>query len=240
LNFVNNFADLSQELAEELLALVDQEGPLDRDEARDLCKLLQDNVTKIASHGKRADGIVRAMLLHSRGKAGDMVESNINTVVDEHCTLAYHGLRARDASVRVDVERHLSEAVKPFLCAPQDMARVILNLVGNACEAAWERARGDDAHPAKVTVRTEPWEKGVRITVRDNGPGVPLDLQKKIFEPFFTTKPPGVGTGLGLSISFDILRAHGGELRLESVPGDYAEFQVYLPYEGASAPMGQR
>lgn len=233
LNFVNNFAEIAKEIAGELSALVEKNEPVDRSELRELCELLQENMVKIVHHGKRADGVVKSMLLHARGQSKDVIEGDLNAVVEEYCNLAFHGLRARDPSLTVRFEKDLCPQVKSFRFSPQEIARVILNIVGNACEAAWERAKQDPSREAVVSVTTKHMGPGVRVVVRDNGLGVPEDIRKRIFDPFFTTKPPGKGTGLGLSISFDILRAHGGDLHLDTVSGEFAAFQICLPYEGS-------
>ncbi len=235
LNFVTNFAELSTELFDELrAALAAHSGAIPAPALGEITALLDDialNIRKINEHGKRADSIVRGMLLLSRGKAGERMPVDINTLVAEYVQLAYHGLRAADATFNVKLETTFDPAVGQLEVVPQDLSRAVLNIVNNACYAAFaaRSARGAGFTPA-VSVRTRAEEGWIAIIVRDNGMGVPAALREKIFTPFFTTKPSGKGTGLGLSISYDIVvHAHHGELVLDTVEGEYSQFTLRLP-----------
>jgi two-component system, NtrC family, sensor kinase len=235
LNFVNNFADLSVELLDELKETgepaVASLGEDTRAEIDEIVQLLTGNLQKIAEHGRRADGIVKSMLAHSRGGSGDWQLTDINALVDEALNLAYHGARAQDQNFNITMERECAPNVGPIELVPQDMMRVFLNLFGNGFYAADKRRRetGDGFRPVlKVTTRDLGGE--VEIRVRDNGTGIPLELREKLFQPFFTTKPTGEGTGLGLSISWDIVtQQHGGTIKVDSEEGEFTEFTVRLP-----------
>jgi two-component system NtrC family sensor kinase len=220
LNFVNNFAELSAELLEEL------ETVKNEDERVELTKTIRQNLLKINEHGKRADGIVKSMLEHSRSGLAEKQETNINQLCEEYVNLAYHGKRATVPDFNCSIEKYFAPDLLLINAVPQDISRVILNLVNNAFDAMKEKS------DAKLEISTEainqPFQ-GVRITVRDNGAGIPEEVQQKIFEPFFTTKPTGQGTGLGLSLSFDIIKAHGGQIEVESTDGKGTEFIVTLP-----------
>lgn len=223
LNFINNFAELSIELADELLQYLQSDDPDALAEARELAATLQGNLEIVARHGKRADGIVRGMLQHARGQEETRQLLDFNALVQEYADLAFHGHRARAPQVQVEVRRHLDPAVKQVLGSAQDLSRMLLNLIGNACEASV-----DQGQPGKVDVTTRDLGHGVQLRIQNTGSGVPADLAKRIFEPFFTTKPPGSGTGLGLSISHDIVCSHGGTLELTNLQP--AEFTVEIPY----------
>ncbi|MFO1081244.1 MAG: GAF domain-containing protein [Reyranellaceae bacterium] len=237
LNFVNNFASLSVDLLDELRELA---GPafatLDgerRAEIDETMALLIGNLGKIAEHGKRADGIVRSMLSHSRGGTGDWQESNLDSLVEEALNLAYHGARAQDPEFNVTLERDLAAAGTPIELVPQDVTRVFLNLFGNGFYATRKRrqaAAGDPSWRPTLTVATRDLGEAVEMRVRDNGTGIAPDVREKLFQPFFTTKPTGEGTGLGLSISWDIVtQQHGGTIEVTSEPGVFTEFTVRLP-----------
>jgi signal transduction histidine kinase len=235
LNFVNNFAELSTDLFTELRAVLTANAAgIPAPAQAEITGLLDDlalNIRKINEHGKRADSIVRGMLLLSRGKAGERMPVEINTMVAEYVQLAYHGLRAMDATFNIKIETSFDPAVGTLEVVPQNLSRAVLNIVNNACYAAFSArtARGAGFTPT-VTVRTQAEHGWIAIIVRDNGMGVPAALREKIFTPFFTTKPAGKGTGLGLSITFDIVvREHHGELLLDSVAGEYAQFTIRLP-----------
>jgi signal transduction histidine kinase len=238
LNFVNNFAELSVDLVKELREelgshqdLFDQET---QDYIEEILQDLEQNSSKINEHGKRADSIVRGMLLHARGKSGDFQPVDINALMDEYAKLAYHGLRAQDSNFNIDLKTSYDQSIGPVELVPQDISRVFLNIVNNACYATNEKKKtaGDDYHP-QVSVVTRNLGDKVEIRIRDNGTGMPPEVVKKIFQPFFTTKPTGQGTGLGLSISFDILNSHQGEMRVETEDGQYTEFIVTLPKKQA-------
>ena len=211
LNFVNNFAALSVDLLSELketaapgfAALTDDQ----RAEVDDVSAMLTSNLEKITEHGKRADGIVKAMLEHSRGSSGERRMVDLNALIDEALNLAYHGARAQDQSFNITLERDFGEGIAPIEVNPQDMTRVFLNIFSNGFYAATRRARngGDAGFVPTLKVTTRDAGEAVEIRVRDNGTGIPADIRDKLFQPFFTTKPTGEGTGLGLSITYDIV-----------------------------------
>ncbi len=235
LNFVNNFADLSVELLDELkqaaAPAVASLGADTRAEIDEIVEMLTGNLAKIAEHGRRADGIVKSMLAHSRGGSGDRQAVDINALVAEALNLAYHGARAQDQNFNITLEREFDRNVAPIELVPQDITRVCLNLFGNGFYAADRRRReaGDGFRPVlKVTTRDLGGE--VEIRVCDNGTGIPPEIRDKLFQPFFTTKPTGEGTGLGLSISYDIVtQQHGGTIDVDSMLGEFTEFTIRLP-----------
>jgi two-component system, NtrC family, sensor kinase len=238
LNFVNNFASLSVELLDELKGVAEPVLAGMSEDARaefgETIEMITSNLDKIAEHGKRADGIVKSMLSHSRGGSGDWQESNINALVEEALNLAYHGARAQDKEFNVTLERDMPEA-KPIEVVPQDITRVFLNLFGNGFYATKKRRLGGAgaSYRPTLTVSTRDLGQAVEVRVRDNGTGIPADVRAKLFQPFFTTKPTGEGTGLGLSISYDIVtQQHGGTIEVESEPGSFTEFTVRLPRSG--------
>ena len=194
--------------------------------------MLTGNLEKIAEHGRRADGIVKSMLEHSRGVSGERREVDLNALVDEALNLAYHGARAQDQSFNITLERDLNNAVAPVELVPQDMTRVFLNLFGNGFYAANKRQRdGVESNFRPVLkVMTNDLGDTVEIRIRDNGTGIPPEIRDKLFQPFFTTKPTGEGTGLGLSISWDIVtQQHGGTIEVDSRLGEFTEFAIRLP-----------
>ena len=236
LNFVNNFAALSVDLLSELketaapgfAALTDDQ----RAEIDDVSAMLTSNLEKITEHGKRADGIVKAMLEHSRGSSGERRMVDLNALIDEALNLAYHGARAQDQSFNITLERDFGEGIAPIEVNPQDMTRVFLNIFSNGFYAATKRARngGDAGFVPTLKVTTRDAGEAVEIRVRDNGTGIPADIRDKLFQPFFTTKPTGEGTGLGLSITYDIVtQQHGGSIAVDSKVGEYSEFTIRLP-----------
>jgi signal transduction histidine kinase len=236
LNFVNNFASLSVDLLDELkqtaapgFAALDADR---RAEIDDLTATLTGNLEKINEHGRRADGIVRSMLEHSRGSSGERRPIEINTLVDEALNLAYHGARAQDQSFNITLQRDLGAGIAPITLAPQDVTRALLNLFSNGFYAARKRQRTAAApgFEPTLTVATRELGEAVEIRVRDNGIGIPTEIKEKLFQPFFTTKPTGDGTGLGLSISYDIVtQQHGGSIAVDSKVGEYSEFTIRLP-----------
>jgi GAF domain-containing protein len=239
LNFVNNFAGLSVELLDELKETADPGiATLDEDtraEIDEIVAMLTGNLAKIAEHGRRADGIVKSMLEHSRGVSGERREVDLNALVEEALNLAYHGARAQDAGFNITLERDLDPAAAPIELAPQEITRVFLNLIGNGFYAANKRARGNGeaGYRPTVGVSTRDLGEAVEIRVRDNGTGIPPESRDKLFQPFFTTKPTGEGTGLGLSISWDIVtQQHGGSIEVDSREGDFTEFTIRLPRHG--------
>ena len=234
LNFVNNFAKLSDELLHELEEVLQE--PIKalndevRDEAEDLLKTVRENLIKISDHGKRADSIVKNMLLHSRDGPSERRSASINAVVEEALNLAYHGLRAENSNFNIEIVKSLAADTGDIECYPQDLLRVFLNLINNGMYAAHKRREDENGDfSPKLWLTTQTDGDLVTIQVRDNGKGIPPEIQEKIFTPFFTTKPAGQGTGLGLSLSYDIVsKQHGGELTVNSTPGEFTAFQVAL------------
>lgn len=227
LNFVNNFSELNTELLQELEEEL-KKGNLDQ--AVPLIHDLVENEKKVAHHGKRADAIVKGMLQHSSRGSGVKEPTDINALADEYLRLAFHGMRAKDKSFNATIKKDLDSSIGTIPVIPQDMGRVILNLLTNAFYAVTEKRKAlDGAYEPTVAVSTKKTNGKIYIKVKDNGNGVPRAIADKIFQPFFTTKPTGQGTGLGLSLSYDIVKAHGGELRLETKEGEGAEFLIVLP-----------
>jgi signal transduction histidine kinase len=231
LNFVNNFSDVNKEMLEELK--VERLKPnAERDESLldDLINDVIANEEKINHHGKRADAIVKGMLQHSRKSSGQKEPTDINALADEYLRLSYHGLRAKDKSFNATIETDFDKFIGKINVIPQEIGRVLLNLFNNAFYAVNEQKnRNLVSYEPKVSVTTKKSENSVYITVRDNGNGIPQKIIDKIFQPFFTTKPTGEGTGLGLSLSYDIIKAHGGEIKVESEEGEGSEFLIELP-----------
>jgi signal transduction histidine kinase len=243
LNFVNNFAGVSAELLGELKeALGPTMGGLPAEacaEVEDLVTTLNGNLSKIAEHGRRADGIVKSMLLHSRGGSGERQNVDINSLIEEALNLAYHGARAQDKEFNVTIERDLDSNLGPIEMVPQDITRVFLNLFGNSFYATKKRQQdgkvSEDYRPV-LRVVTRSLEDKVEARVRDNGVGAPADVQAKMFTPFFSTKPTGEGTGLGLSISYDIVtQQHGGTITVESRVNEFTGFVIQLPHKPTRA-----
>jgi two-component system NtrC family sensor kinase len=245
LNFVNNFSGVSAELIDELRDTL--KGPLDdkaRAEINELTDTLRSNLDKIVQHGKRADTIVKNMLLHSREGSGEHRVVDINALIEEGLNLAYHGARAEKQGFTVTLERSLDPAAGAADIFPQDITRALLNLILNGFYAATKRkaeANDGDYEPT-LTAATRNLGDRVEISIRDNGIGIPPDVKDKIFNPFFTTKPAGEGTGLGLSISHDIIvKQHGGSIEVDTQPGQFTEFKIILPRTGATiAKSGER
>jgi signal transduction histidine kinase/HAMP domain-containing protein len=241
LNFVNNFADLSVELLDELKDTTEPAVSLLGEDARaeinEIVAMLTGNLEKIAEHGRRADGIVKSMLAHSRGGGGDRHSVDVEALVEEALNLAYHGARAQDQNFNITLERDFDPNIMPIELVPQDITRVLLNLFGNGLYAADKRRReaNDPNFEPRLKVTTRDRGTDVEIRVRDNGAGIPHEFRDKLFQPFFTTKPPGEGTGLGLSISWDIVtQQHGGMIEVDSVAGEFTEFTIRLPRRGAA------
>jgi signal transduction histidine kinase len=245
LNFVNNFAGLSAELLDDLKEMVAPAtaalGDEGRDAADETIALLAGNLDKIAEHGRRADGIVTSMLLHSRGGAGDRQQVDLNALVGEALNLAYHGVRAQNHGFNVTLERDFDPSLAPIEVVPQDLTRVLLNLFANGFYAADRRRReAADGFQPLLAVATRGRGDAVEIRVRDNGTGVAPELRDKLFQPFFTTKPTGEGTGLGLSISWDIVtQGHGGTIAVDSEFGEFTEFTIRLPRSRHAAAAGR-
>ena len=232
LNFVNNFSEVSNELMDEMNAEIEKG---DFVEAKLIANDIKQNLEKINHHGKRADAIVKGMLQHSRSSSGKKEPTDINALADEYLRLAYHGLRAKDKSFNATMKTDYDESIGNISIIPQDIGRVILNLITNAFYAAPLPPEGgfpdpDYKHSPTVWVSTKKMGDKVQVSVKDNGPGIPQKILDKIFQPFFTTKPTGQGTGLGLSLSYDIVKAHGGELKVETKEGEGSEFIIQLPF----------
>jgi len=254
LNFVNNFSDVSQEL---LTEMIDELAIGNQKEAISLAEDVKQNLEKILVHGQRADAIVKGMLQHSRSSSGQKEPTDINALADEYLRLAYHGLRAKDKSFNATMKTDYDGSIGKIDIIPQEIGRVILNLITNAFYAvstssapkspkgdlnneptqAPKSPKGDLNFEPTVTVTTKLLKpplgdlgaNNVVISVSDNGPGIPKEILDKIFQPFFTTKPTGQGTGLGLSLSYDIVKAHGGELNVETKEGEGSIFIIQLP-----------
>jgi len=230
LNFVNNFAELTEDLAQELAEELDKD-PLDKPGIMEIMQTLKNNAGKIREHGKRADSIVKSMLQHSRGTSGERQLTDINAMLAEDINLAYHGMRAQNSEFNIQIETDLDSAVAKINVVPQDISRVFLNILSNSCyETQRKKATADAAYAPRLTVRSRNLAEAVEIRIRDNGNGIPAAIRDKLFLPFFTTKPAGQGTGLGLSISYDIIvQQHGGQLAFETREGEFTEFIIRLP-----------
>jgi two-component system, NtrC family, sensor kinase len=228
LNFVNNFSELNKELLGELKEEIDN-GNLT--EVKNIATNVIDNEEKINTHGRRADAIVKGMLQHSRLSTGQKEPTDINALADEYLRLAFHGLRAKEKSFNATMKTEFDQTIPKLNIVPQDIGRVILNLITNAFYVVNEKklSAGPEYEPI-VTIITRKGKDRARIAVKDNGNGIPEKVMDKIFQPFFTTKPAGQGTGLGLSLSYDIIKAHGGELKVQTKEGIGSEFVIELPY----------
>jgi len=227
LNFVNNFSEVNTELIDEMKVEIEK-GNLE--DAKAIANDIKENEQKINHHGKRADAIVKGMLQHSRSSSGVKEPTDINALADEYLRLAYHGLRAKDKSFNATMKTDFDESIGNINIIPQDIGRVILNLITNAFYVVDEKKKqkGEGYDPT-VTVSTKKINGKVEVKVEDNGNGIPQKVLDKIFQPFFTTKPTGQGTGLGLSLSYDIVKAHGGELKVETKEGEGSAFTIKLP-----------
>ncbi len=244
LNFVNNFSSLSAELIDELQDAL-KGAPLEakvRIEISEVAGTLRDNLNKIVQHGKRADSIVKNMLLHSRAGSGDHRPVDINAIVEESLNLAYHGARAEKQGFNVTLEKALDPAAGEIDLFPQEITRVFLNLISNGFYAATKRKRdgnGGDAYEPTLLAATRNLGDRVEIRIRDNGTGIPSEVRDKLFNPFFTTKPAGEGTGLGLSLSHDIVvKQHAGTIEVDTRVGEFTEFRITLPRKAASLGQG--
>jgi signal transduction histidine kinase len=227
LNFVNNFSDVNTELVDELkneLATGNMQSAIE------IADNIKENEQKINHHGKRADAIVKGMLQHSRSNSGQKELTDINALADEYLRLAYHGLRAKDKSFNANFKTDFDDTIGKVNIIPQEMGRVVLNLINNAFYAVDEKKKNTgNGYEPTVSVTTKRSNGKVEIKVSDNGNGIPQKVLDKIFQPFFTTKPTGQGTGLGLSLSYDIVKAHGGELRVETREREGSIFIIELP-----------
>ncbi|HEY6976761.1 MAG TPA: ATP-binding protein, partial [Chitinophagaceae bacterium] len=241
LNFVNNFSEVNSELIDELKTEL---ATGNREQATEIADDIKDNEQKILHHGKRADAIVKGMLQHSRASTGKKEPTDINALADEYLRLSYHGMRAKDKNFNADIKTDFDNTIGKINLVPQDMGRVLLNLFNNAFYACAERSRSavtQNASPGSAEQQYKPTvsvctkrinspsgDGGIEIRVADNGIGIPQKVIDKIFQPFFTTKPTGQGTGLGLSLSYDIIKAHGGEIKVETKEGEGTAFVILL------------
>jgi signal transduction histidine kinase len=233
LNFVNNFSALSAELIDELNEVLEQ-ARLDgktREEVEELTHMLKGNLEKVVQHGRRADSIVKNMLLHSREGAGEHRPADINAIVEESLNLAYHGARAEKSGFNITLKRDLDPEAGMIDLYPQEITRVFLNLISNGFYAATKRKEsGEQNFEPTLSAATKNLGSRVEIRIRDNGNGIPREVKEKMFNPFFTTKPAGEGTGLGLSMSHDIVvKQHGGKIDVDTMPGAFTEFIITLP-----------
>jgi two-component system NtrC family sensor kinase len=242
LNFVNNFSDMTveliQELKEELQKLPDTTPKETIESMQGLLEEIATSCQKINEHGKRAESIIRNMLIQSRNVEDEKTPCNVNSLLDEYYNLAYHGMRAQNNKFNAKVEKHFDSNLPEILVSPQSMGRVFLNIINNGLYAANEKAEklgtGHNGFMPTITITTLQDEDNVIVKIQDNGNGIPDELRQKIFEPFFTTKPAGKGTGLGLPICYDIVvKEHGGKLDILSVPNEFTEFILLLPKNNA-------
>jgi len=228
LNFVNNFSDVNRELIDEMRQSIERG---DLEETKEIAFDIQENEKKVNMHGKRADAIVKGMLQHSRASSNQKEPANLNALADEYLRLAYHGLRAKDKNFNADLVTHFDDKLPLIEMVPQDIGRVILNIINNAFYATQQKAKtaATDYKP-KVNVTTELRDGQAVVTIKDNGTGIPEHVREKIMQPFYTTKPTGEGTGLGLSLSYDIVvKGHGGSIDVDTEEGRFTEFRVTLP-----------
>lgn len=230
LNFVNNFSEVSNELIDEMTEQLEKGN---NEDAKAIASEVKMSLEKINFHGKRADGIVKSMLQHSRTSNNKKEPTDVNALADEYLRLAYHGMRAKDKSFNAAMKTDFDENVGLVKIISQDIGRVILNLITNAFYAVMEKKKlrsAEDGYEPTLTLSTKKTGNKVEVKVKDNGTGIPQKALDKIFQPFFTTKPTGQGTGLGLSLSYDIItKGHGGELKVETKEGEYTEFSIILP-----------
>jgi signal transduction histidine kinase len=238
LNFVNNFSDVNRELIKDMKQEIDKGNFT---EVKAIAKDIEENEQKIVHHGKRADAIVKGMLQHSRSSTSQKEPTDINKLADEYLRLCYHGLRAKDQSFNVTMQTDFDQSLEKINVIPQDIGRVLLNLFTNAFYSVTEKNTSTslptgqagsvlpEAYEPTVSVSTKKINDKVEIRIKDNGNGIPQKVLDKIFQPFFTTKPTGQGTGLGLSLSYDIIKAHGGEIKVETKEGKFAEFIIEVP-----------
>ncbi len=227
LNFVNNFSEVNKELLDELENELKNKN---NEEAILIAKDVRNNEEKIIRHGKRAEAIVKGMLQHSRASSGKKEPTDINALADEYLRLSYHGLRAKDKNFNADFKTDFDESIGKINIVPQDIGRVFLNLYNNAFYAVSDKKKtADENYKPEVSVKTKKVNESIEIRITDNGNGIPPKVIDKIFQPFFTTRPTGQGTGLGLSLSYDIIKAYGGEIKVETKEGEGSEFIITLP-----------
>ncbi len=228
LNFINNFSDVSNELLDELMVEIKNDN---KKEIPEIVDNLKQNLEKITNHGKRADSIVKGMLLHSRGRAGEKALTDINELLEQYTALAYHGMRALDKEFNISFEKEYDKTIEKINVVPQDISRVFLNIINNACYAAHDKKKKfSNGFVPLIKISTKNLGDKVEVHIKDNGMGIPDKIKSELFNPFFTTKPTGEGTGLGLSLSYDIVvKQHGGEIKVESKEGEGAEFIIIIP-----------
>jgi signal transduction histidine kinase len=233
LNFVNNFSEVNTELLEDVNKAL---GQNDVPEAKELLKDVEMNMGKITFHGKRADAIVKGMLLHSRASSGQKIPTDVNALADEYLRLSYHGLRAKDKSFNAHFTMDFDQNTGQVMLVQQDIGRVLLNLFNNAFYSVTEKKKLSQAeYQPTVSVSTKKKKDSIEIRIRDNGQGIPKKVIDKIYQPFFTTKPAGKGTGLGLSLSYDIItKEHGGKIDVVTKENEFTEFIVELPTQSAA------
>ncbi len=227
LNFVNNFSDLNAEL------VTDAESEIDKGNIGEVKTILHDikeNEQKINHHGKRADAIVKGMLQHSRTSSGAKELTDINALADEYLRLAYMGFRTKEKSFNANLNTDYDGSIGKLNIVPQDIGRVFLNIYNNAFYAIMQRKKLQaEEYLPTLSVKTKKNDKDILISIMDNGSGIPQKIKEKIFQPFFTSKPAGQGTGLGLSLSYDIVKAHGGDITVNSIEGEFTEFLIQIP-----------
>lgn len=238
LNFINNFASLAQELIDEIEEVMEEiKNQIDEGRLQNIITTFTDlsiNLTKIEEHGRRADSIIKRMLLHSRGENGKKQNCEINNLLRDALNLVYHSQRASNSEFNISIETHLDKSIKAIKLVEQDISRAMMNIIDNACYAAYAKKidLSDEGFQPKITIISKNTEDYVVISIKDNGKGIPESVKEKVFEPFYTTKPPGVGTGLGLSLSYDIIvNDHNGIIEINTIPLQYTEFIVKLPKE---------
>lgn len=236
LNFVNNFSEVISELIEEAREEVKKsseevksEKLCNADLVLEILDDIESNADRIYEHGKRANSIVKSMLLLSRGKSGNPVPTDVNALIDEYLNLAYHGMRASDSSFNIEIKTSYDPAFPKLDLIPQDISRAFLNIINNAMYAAFDYSKNDPDRNPVIEVTTKATNGQAEIIIRDNGAGIPDEIRDKIYQPFFTTKPSGIGTGLGLSMTHDIIKMHKGTLNIDSKVDDFTEFTITLP-----------
>ncbi len=238
LNFVNNFSEVIFELINEAREEVKNSGEGAKSGSERMCNSdlvlgilddIESNLDRIYEHSKRADSILKSMLLLSRGKSGKPLPTDVNAMIDEYLKLAYHGMRASDLSFNIDMKTSYDPNIPKLDLIPQDISRAFLNIINNAMYAAYDYSKNDATRNPVIQISTRAENGRAEIKIRDNGSGIPQEIRDKIFQPFFTTKPSGIGTGLGLSMTHDIIKMHKGTLNVESGTGEFTEFTISLP-----------
>lgn len=231
LNFINNFAEINSELLAEMKDLISKANfaATEKEEIKVISDDVIQNMIKINQHGKRADNIVKNLLQHARSNSSDEELTDINFLADEYLKLSYHGFRGKDTSFNVNIKTTFEPGIEKINIVPQDIGRVLMNVYNNAFYSVNEKYRRSiSGYEPAITIVTKMEDGKVKIITRDNGVGIPQKYLRKIFQPFFTTKPTGVGTGLGLSLSYDIIKAHQGDIKVDSTEGEFAEFTIEL------------